>query len=149
MKYIPKILSNIASDSGNKITKSIPLGHLADNDSMFSPQRFMEQIMAFGYLFDKLEHKKAQDSRFPLKRELEYMFDEFPQLLSNTKLTSDKISEQIKEIRRTIAHGHAYYYDFKNDPNTRYLIILLDKLIKDMSLKWIGFSEEDIQNYSI
>ncbi|MDY3215061.1 MAG: hypothetical protein SOW77_07305 [Ruminococcus sp.] len=149
MKYIPKILSNIASDSGNKITKSIPLGHLADNDSMFSPQRFMEQIMAFEYLFDKLEHKKAQDSRFPLKRELEYMFDEFPQLLSNTKLTSDKISEQIKEIRRTIAHGHAYYYDFKNDPNTRYLIILLDKLIKDMSLKWIGFSEEDIQNYII
>lgn len=51
MKYIPKILSNIALDSGNKITKSIPLGHLADNDSMFSPQRFMEQVMAFEYLF--------------------------------------------------------------------------------------------------
>lgn len=149
MKYIPKILSNIALDSGNKITKSIPLGHLADNDSMFSPQRFMEQVMAFEYLFDKLEHKKAQDSKFPLKKELKYMFDEFPQLLSNSKLPSEKISEQIKEIRRTIAHGHAYYYDFKNDSNTQYLIILLDKLIKKMSLKWSGFSEEDIQNYII
>ena len=28
MKYIPKILNNIALDSGNKITKSIPLGIL-------------------------------------------------------------------------------------------------------------------------
>ena len=64
MKYIPKILNNIALDSGNKITKSIPLGHLSDFESMFSPRRFMEQIMSFEYLFDKLEHTKAQDRRF-------------------------------------------------------------------------------------
>ena len=38
---------------------------------MFTPQRFVEQIVAFEYLFDKLEHKKAQNLQFPLKKELE------------------------------------------------------------------------------
>lgn len=149
MKYVPKILNNIALDSGNRITKSIPLGHLGNFDSMFSPQRFVEQVMAFEYLFDKLDHKSAQNPKFPLKNELEYMFNEFPQLLSNTKLSSDKISEQIKEIRRTIAHGYAYYYDFKNDSNIRYLIILLDKLIRNMSLRWIGFTKNEIEEYPV
>lgn len=59
MKYVPKILNNIALDSGNKITQSVPLGHLGNIDSMFSPQRFVEQVMAFEYLFDKLDHMKA------------------------------------------------------------------------------------------
>lgn len=147
MRYIPKILNNIALDSGNKITQSIPLGHLGNFDSMYSPQRFMEQVMAFEYLFDKLDHKKAQDSKFPLKKELEYMFNAFPQLLSHAKLSPGQVSDQIKEIRRTIAHGYAYYYDFKNDHKTQYLLHLLDELIQKMSLKWIGFSEDEIQNY--
>ena len=149
MNYIPKILNNLALDSGNRITKSVPLGHLGNFDTLFSPQRFMEQIVAFEYLFDKLEHKKAQDSKFPLKSELKFMFDEFPELLSSHKLSSDMISERIKEIRRTIAHGYAYYYDFKNDSNTQYLVLLLDKLIRNMSLLWIGFSKEDITNFVI
>lgn len=149
MKYIPKILHNIALDSGNKITQSIPLGHLGNFDSMFSPQRFVEQVMAFEYLFDKLDHKKAQNSKFTLKNELAYMFKEFPQLLSSSKLSSDKVSEQIKEIRRTIAHGYAYYYDFKNDSNIQHLIILLDKLIRNMSLLWIGFTKDDIAEYPL
>ena len=149
MKYIPNILNNIALDSGNKITQSIPLGHLGNFESLVSPQRFVEQIMAFEYLFDKLDHQKAQDSKFPLKSELECMFKEFPQLLSNTTLTAEKVSDQIKELRRTITHGYAYYYDFKNDSNTQYLMILLDRLIKRMSLKWIGFSEEDIEAYPL
>ena len=149
MKYVPKILNNIALDSGNKITQSIPLGHLGNIDSMYSPQRFMEQIMAFEYLFDKLDHKNAQNSKFPLKKELECMFDEFPQLLSNSQMSSEKVSEHIKELRRTIAHGYSYYYDFKNDHKSQYLIHLLDNLIKKMSLKWMGFSAEDIQNYII
>lgn len=147
MKYIPKILNNIALDSGNKITKSIPLGHLGNFDSMFTPQRFVEQVTAFEYLFDKLDHQKAQDPKFPLKKELECMFNEFPQLLSRTEHSADTISDQIKEIRRTIIHGYAYYYDFKNDPDSKYLMILLDKLIKCMSLKWVGFSNDDISNY--
>lgn len=138
MKYIPKILNNIALDPGHKITKSVPLGHLGDFDTMFTPQRFVEQVMAFEYLFDKLDHKNAQNPKFPLKKELECMFNEFPQLLSQTMLSAEKISDRIKEIRRTIAHGYAYYYDFKNDSNTKYLMILLDKLIKCMSLRWIA-----------
>lgn len=149
MKYIPKILNNIALDSGSKITKSIPLGHLGDFDSLFSPQRFMEQIVSFEYLFDKLDRKNAQNTRFPLKQELTHMFNEFPHLLSNTKASSEKTSEQIKELRRTIVHGYSYYYDFKNDHNIQYLMLLLDNLIKNMSLKWIGFSTEDILNYII
>lgn len=149
LKYIPRILNNIALDSGNKITRSIPLGHLGNHDSLFSPQRFVEQIMAFEYLFDKLDHKRAQDIKFPLKKELEFMFNEFPKLLSTSKLSSNKVSHQIKEIRRNITHGYEYYYDFKNDSNAQYLIILLDKLIRNMSLLWIGFSKDEIADYSI
>lgn len=151
MKYVPKILNNIALDSGNKITQSIPLGHLGqlgNYDSMFSPQRFIEQITAFEYLFDKRDHKRAQDTRFSLKQELKTMFNEFPQLLSNTKLSSDEVSDQIKEIRRTIVHGYAYYYDFKNDSN-RNLMLLLDRLIRNTSLLCIGFSKDEIAEYPI
>ena len=149
MRYIPKILNNIAIDSGNKITQSIPLGHLGSFDTLFSPQRFLEQVMAFEYLFDKLEHKKAKERKFPLKDELKYMFDEFPQLLIKANLSSDKVSKKIKETRRQIAHGHAYYYDFKNDLEIQYLIILLDKLIRNMSLWWVGFSKEEIEEYPV
>ena len=149
MKYIPKILNNIALDSGNKITNSIPLGHLSDYESIFSPQRFMEQIMSFEYLFDKLEPSKAQNRSFPLKNELIYAFNLFPDLLSGINISVDIISESIKEIRRTIAHGYAYYYDFKTDSNAQYYILLLDKLIKKMSLKWIGFSDDDISRFPI
>lgn len=149
IKYVPKILNNIALDSGTKITQSVPLGHLGNVDSMFSPQRFVEQVMAFEYLFDKLDHKKAQNSKFTLKDELIYMFNEFPQLLLTRKMSSEKVSEQIKEIRRTIAHGYAYYYDFKSDPNMQYLIILLDKLIRNMSLLWIGFAKDEIEQFPL
>ena len=147
MKYLPKILNNIALDSGNRISQSIPLGHLQDADSLFSPRRFMEQVMAFEYLFDKLEPQKAKDRKFPLKDELRYMLDEFPKLLSGYRSSSGQIGEQIKELRRSIAHGHAYYYDFKTDIETQRLIFLLDKLIRNMSLRWIGFSKEEIAEY--
>lgn len=149
MKFIPKILNNIALDSSNKITKSVPLGHLGNFESLFAPQRFVEQIMAFEYLFDKLEHKKAKDRSYPLKEELKYSFNLFPELLSNTKESVDVISENIKEMRRSVTHGYAYYYDFKSDSKAKYYILLLDKLIKKMSLKWIGFSEVEISNFSI
>ncbi len=149
LKYIPKILNNIALDSGNRITKSIPLGHLGNIDTMFSPQRFMEQVVAFEYLFDKLQHQKAQDPRFPLKKELIYSFNLFPELLKNERLSVDDISDKIKEIRRTIAHGYVYYYDFKNNIEMRRLMLLLDKLIRNMSLLWIGFSKEEISDYGI
>lgn len=149
MKYIPRILNNIALDSGNKITKSIPLGHLKDADSLFSPQRFMEQVMAFEYLFDKLEPKKANDKKFPLKDELKYMLDAFPKLLSKYCSLSEQLGEQVKELRRSIAHGHVYYYDFKTDIETKRLIFMLDELIRNMSLLWIGFSKEEIEEYPL
>ncbi|MFG6372841.1 MAG: hypothetical protein K1W04_01640 [Oscillospiraceae bacterium] len=146
MKYIPTILNNIALDSGNKITQSIPLGHIGNIDTVFSPQRFIEQVMAFEYLFDKLEHKKAQNTRFSLKEELKYSFNLFPKLLTKTELSADDISEEIKETRRTITHGYVYYYDFKDDQKMKYLIMLFDKLIRNMSLRWMGFSTEDIDS---
>lgn len=149
LKYIPKILNNIALDSGNKITRSIPLGHLGNTDTLFSPQRFMEQVMAFEYLFDKLEHQKAKNSRFSLKEELIYSFNLFPELLKNERLSIEDISDKIKEIRRTIAHGYMYYYDFKNNIEAKRLMLLLDRLIRNMSLFWIGFSKEDISDYGI
>ncbi len=149
MKYIPRILNNIAIDSGDRITRSIPLGHLGSFDTLNSPQRFLQQVMSFEYLFDKLEPEKAADRKFPLKSELTYMFDEFPQLLSNPKLSSDKVSERIKEMRHQITHGHTYYYDFKNDSEFQYLLIILDKLIRNMSLWWAGFSKTEIKEYPI
>ena len=96
MKYIPKILNNIALDSGNKITKSVPLGHLMDSQYMFAPQRFMSQMVSFEYLFDKLNHTAAQDKKISLQKELGQMFDLFPQLLSKSKFNSDNISKEIK-----------------------------------------------------
>lgn len=149
MKYVPRILDNIAKDSGNRITQSIPLGHLGGFDTLFSPQRFLQQVMSFEYLFDKLEHKKAQDRHFPLKHELKYMFGEFPELLQSPNLSLDEACEKIKETRRLIAHGYTYYYDFKNDSELQYLILLLDELIKNMSLQWIGFSRTEIRENPI
>lgn len=148
-KYLPKILGNIAMDSGNKITQSVPLGHLSDFDNLFSPHRFMEQIMAFEYLFDKLEHKKANDPKFHLKKELKEMFDKFPELLTNKTLSSENASEQIKTMRHSIAHGHEYYYDFKSDSDTQYLILLIDELLRKMSLLWIGFTKKEIDEYPV
>lgn len=149
MKYVPRILNNVAKDSGSKITQSIPLGHLGTFDTLFSPQRFLQQVMSFEYLFDKLEPGKAADKKFPLKAELKYMFDEFPQLLSNPNLSSDKVSEKIKEMRRQITHGYAYYYDFKSDFELQSLIMILDKLVRNMSLWWAGFTKEEIQEYPV
>lgn len=149
MKYIPRILSNIAIDSGNSITRSVPLGHLGNNDTMFSPQRFLEQVMSFEYLFDKLEAKKAQDRHFPLKSKLQYMLDKFPQLLQKARWSSDEASEKIKETRRKITHGYAYFYDFRDGFDMQYLILILDKLINDMSLFWIGFSKQEIEEYPV
>ena len=54
-----------------------------------------------------------------------------------------------KETRRQIAHGYTYYFDFKNDSEIKYLIILFDKLIRNMSLWWVGFSKQEIEEYPV
>lgn len=75
------------------------------------------------------------------------MFDVFADVVQNGKISSDDISERIKEVRRNITHGYSYYYDFKDDARLQYMIIQLDKLIKAMSMKHIGFSQKDISDF--
>ena len=149
MKYIPRILNNIAMDSGNMITQSIPLGHIRDSDTLLSPHRFMEQVMAFEYLFSKIDPPKAQDRKFHLKDELEAMLKEYPILVSRWSSSAEIASDRIKTMRHSIAHGHAYYYNFKNDFETQRLIFLLDSLIRAMSLQWIGFTKDEIADYPV
>ena len=43
--------------------------------------------------------------------------------------------------------GYAYYYDFASDNKLQYIIILFDRLIKAMSLMWMGFSNEEIMEF--
>lgn len=116
---------------------------------LFAPQRFMSQMVSFEYLFDKLNHNAAQGKNIILQKELEQMFDLFPQLLSKSKFNSDSISKEIKELRRRINHGYEYYYDFIDKSHEKYLMILLDRLLKCMSLYFVGFPKEDIENYCV
>ena len=134
MKYTPKILNNISLDAGNEIKNSIPLGHLKSHELLFSPQRFIEQVISFEYLFDKLDRKRARSRGVTLKEELKIMFDKFPQLLNKTNITSEMASKKIKEIRRVITHGYSYYYDFMDDSKLQFLILRFDELILKMSL---------------
>lgn len=147
MRFVPKILNNLAIDSGSKIVNSIPLGHIGNIKSLFSPQRFIEQITAFEYLYDKIDPSKAQNTRFPLKSELKEQLEKYPDLLSGHRLSSEDASNEIKEIRRKITHGYEYWYDFSTDRGIQFLMILLDSLIKKMSLHHIGFDDEEINDF--
>ena len=44
-------------------------------------------------------------------------------------------------------HYNAYYYDFASDNKLQYIIIQFDRLIKVMSLMWVGFSNEEIMEF--
>lgn len=143
MNYLPRILSNIALDSGNRITQSVPLGHLGDYDSQFTPQRFIQQVMSFEYLYAKLEHENA---KYRLNAQLAEMFDTYPETLFQNS-TSDEVSEAIRKTRVDITHGHAYYYDFKNDRNMMRKILMLDSLIHKMSLQLMDFSKAEIDAF--
>ena len=145
MKYIPNILNNIALDISNNLTKSIPLGHIGNNESTYSPQRFIEQVIAFEYLFDKLEPGRNNEY---LIDKLKEMIEKFPKIIDVKTFNVDKISNDIKELRREITHGYTYYYDFKDDAYRQYLMNLLDKLIKNMSLLYIGFTPEEISDFN-
>lgn len=148
--YIPKILQHLSLELDTSITQSIPLGHLGEYNNPYAPQRFIEQVIAFEYLFEKLEPAKAADKKFHLKDELKLMFDEFGQILINgTRYTSDNLAEDIKELRRTITHGYEYYYTFAHDNDKGFLVIKMAGLLRCMSLKLIGFSSEEIKNYKV
>ena len=103
--------------------------------------------MAFEYLFEKLEPKKAKSKSWTLKRELVFMFDLFPEILEKSTLNTQMVSEEIKKTRIDIVHGYAYYYDFASDNKLQYIIIQFDRLIKVMSLMWVGFSNEEIMEF--
>ncbi len=147
MKYTAKILDNLALELDTKITQSIPLGHLTNLGDFYTPHRFIEQITAFEYLFEKLEPQKAKDKKFPLKAELKLMFDVFPEILKGSRINSDEIANRIKELRINIVHGYAYYYDFSNDSNIQLCIIKIADLIQRMSLKLIGFDNSEIDEF--
>ncbi|NFA41954.1 hypothetical protein EXM65_05010 [Clostridium botulinum] len=146
-KYISPILNNIALDLGAKISKSIPLGHISNYEKAYTPNRFIEQINAFEYLFEKLEPEKSKDRRFTLKNELQFMFDVFPEVLSQSKTTSEEIAKDIKKLRINIVHGYEYYYDFTSNINAQRCIIRLADLIQRMSLKLIGFTNNEINEF--
>lgn len=145
MKYIPKMLNSIALDSGNKIKDSIPLGHLGTTDSKFLPHRFLEQVISFEYLLEKLNPKLAK-SKNTLKTKLKRMFKEFSEHFKDNLLFDD-ISCNIVNLRNDITHGHFYYYDFKDCDEIKRLMILMDKLIKIMSLRTMGFTDDEIKNF--
>lgn len=143
MRYIPRIIDNITLDTGNEISRSVPLGYLTDSESMYKPTRFMEQVIAFEYLYHKLEPKHAKNSKYYLVNELKDMLTEYSNIL-NLKTDIYKICENIKNLRNKITHGYFYLYDFKNDINKMYLMLVLDELLRCMSLKLIGFSMDEI-----
>ena len=62
-------------------------------------------------------------------------------------LNTQMVSEEIKKTRIDIVHGYAYYYDFASDNKLQYIIIQFDRLIKVMSLMWVGFSNEEIMEF--
>lgn len=148
--YVPKILQHLSLELDSKIKQSIPLGHLGEFNNPFAPQRFIEQVIAFEYLFEKLEPSKAADKKVHLKDELKIMFDEFSQILiSGTRYTSENLAEDIKELRRTITHGYEYFYTFAHDNDKKFLVTKMAGLLRCMSLKLIGFSIDEIKNYNI
>lgn len=142
-KFSSKILTNIGANINSKIITSIPLGHLSNYDNTFAPQRFIEQVMAFEYLYHKLYPTK---NKAHLIDKLEEMFTEFPKIL-NGRITPHNIADEIKELRRRITHGYEYYYTFENDTKAMNNICKLDTLIKFMSLKVIGFTSQEIDDY--
>jgi hypothetical protein len=148
MKYTSRILDNLAYDLDNKVTRSIPLGHLTNHAVPYTPHRFLEQITAFEYLFEKLEPKKADCKKFPLKAELKLMFDLFPEVLNDAHMNSDEVADYIKEVRRHIIHGYTYYYNFGNDSKIQFCIMKTADLLRRMSLRHIGFDDSEIDEFS-
>ena len=74
------------------------------------------------------------------------MFKEFSEHFKDNLLFDD-ISCNIVNLRNNITHGHFYYYDFKDYDEIKHLMILMDKLIKIMSLSTMGFTNDEIKNF--
>lgn len=75
------------------------------------------------------------------------MLGVFPDVIAGVRKSTRKIADEIKNLRVDIVHGHAYYYDFANDHNIQYYMLMLDKLIERMNLKLVGFNDEEIKTF--
>lgn len=149
MKYAPKIIANLAKELGNRITESMTLGHIGNYITMFTPLRFIEQIIAFEYLFEKLEPQKANQRDFYLVDELELMFNYFPNVIARDIKNAREVACDIKRLRIDIVHGHVYYYDFSSNHRIKYYMLKLDELIENMNLRLAGFNDEEIKNFRL
>lgn len=69
------------------------------------------------------------------------MFNEFPQLLSLTKISAEKISDQIKEIRRTIVPAALLDYKFS-------LLHEKGELVNSMYIRKADFLKGDLHAYN-
>lgn len=148
MKYVPRILANLALDLDNKITQSMNVGHIGGFEEQYAPRRFVEQMQVFEYLFEKLEPQKARKKDFPLQKELELMLNYFPSVQTWYRCDSSQMAGRIKELRRTIAHGYAYYYEFGDDIEIKRCMIVMDHLIKCMNLRVVGFNNKEIVEFN-
>ena len=74
--------------------KNIP-SSIKNFDNVYSTNRFLNQINAFEYLYDKIDHAKAQNTKFSLKQEIEEMLKEYIFLLS----TNDNLSNIAEDLK--------------------------------------------------
>lgn len=143
--YGTKLLNNLGLELTNSIENSIPLGHIGDYKSSFLPQRFIQQIMSFEYIFEKINPK----SNKCLQKKLEESFSEFLYVIS---INADKnnlksLTTNMKKLRVDITHGYRYFYDFDFADKTKLYFSYLDYLIECMSLKYLGFSKDEIEMF--
>lgn len=141
--FLPRIVQNLALDINQKITRSVPLGHLIENSIPYKPNKFIEMINSFEYLFEKLEPEKARKKEYTLKKEMEEMFNAFPFILSDNIYSSSKVSKELKELRINIVHGYEYYYEIEDSKN-QFCVMKLEWLLRAMSLRLMNFSDEEI-----
>ena len=53
----------------------------------------------------------------------------------------------MKKLRVDITHGYRYFYDFDFADKTKLYFSYLDYLIECMSLKYLGFSKDQIEMF--
>lgn len=147
--YCSKILDNLSLNLSNNISVSIPLGHIRNNTNKQSPQRFIEQIFSFEYIYAKLNPgEKSKRKQKSLEEKLKKYFDEYNDIINLKTFSAKKnYPNLIKELRRQITHGEKYYYEFKEYEEEYTYMIILDSLIEAMSLSYMGFTHTEIKKF--
>ncbi len=60
MKFVPKILNNIAQDCGSKITRSVPLGHLSNTKQNIHRNGSLSRLWFLNIYLKKLNQRKQK-----------------------------------------------------------------------------------------